>query len=200
MKQPIKPALSLLIFTVICIFLVQLTHQSTKDGIEKNIEQALLNQLNKLVSDYDNDIVSDKFAQTVILHKFAQTIDIYPAKKNGKTNAYLIKHIYPRGYGGDITLLSAVSIKGKLIGVRVVSHQETPGLGDGIDDNKSDWILQLSHLWLGNHQTQWQLKSKGGQFDQLSGATISSMALINASYELLTYLKQNPISSKHSAE
>jgi RnfABCDGE-type electron transport complex G subunit len=46
-------------------------------------------------------------------------------------------------YSGNIRLLTGVSVDKKLLGVRVIAHKETPGLGDKIELKKSNWIKQF---------------------------------------------------------
>lgn len=183
MNGVIKSGLSLAIFTLVCIFLVLVTQNNTQEKIDQNINKVLEKRIGQLVSNYDNNIISSKTTRTIVLHKHKQVITIYTAKQGKTTTAYLIKHRYPRGYSGDILLLSAISPDNELLGMRVITHKETPGLGDGIEAQKSNWILQFGGQRLDN--TNWNTKKQGGQFDQLSGATISSMALINAGQEIL---------------
>ncbi len=188
----VKSAISLAVFTIICIFFVELTHSITKDIIKENIAKVLIKNINELVSNYDNDIIKDKIIIKAMLYNNKQDITIYYAKKNNKVFSYLISYSYPNGYNGDIKLLSAISINNKIIGTRVITHKETPGLGDGIQTNKSNWIKQFNNSSLKNTSlTQWQVIKNGGKFKQLTGATITSRAVINAVYELLLYLNAN---------
>jgi electron transport complex protein RnfG len=77
--------------------------------------------------------------------------------------------------------MMGVDTEGKILGVRVISHQETPGLGDRIDERKSDWIFKFTTLSLDNPKVgQWKVKKDGGYFDQFSGATITPRAVVNA--------------------
>ena len=104
------------------------------------------------------------------------------------------RHFYPKGYSGKIRLISAISSDKKFIGMRVISHKETPGLGDGIDVRKSNWIHQFSNLPINQFDfNQWKLKEDGGQFDSMTGATITSEALVNASSELISLFENNEI-------
>jgi electron transport complex protein RnfG len=78
--------------------------------------------------------------------------------------------------------------------MRVISHKETPGLGDGIDVRKSNWIHQFNNLPINQFDfNQWKLKEDGGQFDSMTGATITSEALVNASSELISLFENNEI-------
>lgn len=186
-KYALNSGFSLLVFVVACVALVQLIELQTRENIQNNINQIRLDKLNELVADYDNDILAGTTTQTVVLHNITQTLTVYTAKRDKEHIATLIEHIYPRGYSGNITLLSAISPQGHLIGTRAITHGETPGLGDGIDANKSNWILQFNEQ---PRDILWQLKQDGGQFDALTGATISSRAVILALAELLKWQDQ----------
>ncbi|MFC1750278.1 RnfABCDGE type electron transport complex subunit G, partial [Pseudomonadota bacterium] len=73
-----------------------------------------------------------------------------------------------------------------------VSHKETPGLGDAIEIARSDWITQFDGLSLGNPEKKdWKVKKDGGQFDQLTGATITPRAIVKAVYRALVYYRAN---------
>jgi len=56
--------------------------------------------------------------------------DWYAAMKDGKIAAYVVP-AESKGYGGAIKMVAAVSPDGKAIDYKILSHNETPGLGDG---------------------------------------------------------------------
>jgi electron transport complex protein RnfG len=98
----------------------------------------------------------------------------------------------PDGYNGDIRLLAGIDAGGTVLGVRVVSHRETPGLGDPIEVDKSDWILGFANKSLRNPETGgWAVKRDGGQFDQFTGATISPRAVVRTIHNTLLYFETN---------
>ncbi len=193
-----KSGLILFVFTAISIFFVSLTQTSTHETIKHNEEKLLIDRLGELVSGYDNDILKDKAQREINLHGIDQTISIYPAKKNNKTFAYLIEHTYPNGYSGNIRLLTGVNVSGELLGVRVITHKETPGLGDKVETRKSDWIEQFSGLSLTNpSKNNWKVKRDGGVFDSFTGATITPRAVVTATYQILDlFNKQSLLSGK----
>lgn len=155
----------------------------------------MIKRLGELVQGYDNDIIKDKLTRHVVLHGLPQTINIYPAKKQQTTFAYLIEHTYPNGYNGNIRLLTGVNMRHQLLGVRVITHKETPGLGDKIETKKSSWIQQFSGLSLSKPQQKyWKLKGDGGAFDGFTGASITAKAIVVATYDVLKYFSKNPIS------
>lgn len=105
---------------------------------------------------------------------------IYFAKKDGNLSAYAYETTAPDGYSGDIRLLVGLDPKGEILGVRVIEHHETPGLGDKIELRISNWILSLSNQTITeNNLMEWAVKKDGGKFDQFSGATITPRAIVN---------------------
>ena len=105
---------------------------------------------------------------------------IYFAKKDGNVSAYAYETTAPDGYSGDIRLLVGLDPKGEVLGVRVIEHHETPGLGDKIELRISNWILNFTHQSINEHNlNEWAVKKDGGKFDQFSGATITPRAVVN---------------------
>ena len=105
---------------------------------------------------------------------------IYFAKKDGNVSAYAYETTAPDGYSGDIRLLVGLDPKGEVLGVRVIEHHETPGLGDKIELRISNWILNFTHQSINEQNlNEWAVKKDGGKFDQFSGATITPRAVVN---------------------
>ncbi|QPB42420.1 electron transport complex subunit RsxG [Rodentibacter haemolyticus] len=105
---------------------------------------------------------------------------VYFAKKENQVSAYAYETTAPDGYSGDIRLLIGLSPDGEVLGVRVIEHHETPGLGDKIELRISNWILSFNHHFINEtNLTDWAVKKDGGKFDQFSGATITPRAIVN---------------------
>ena len=190
----IKSGLLMFIFTLACVFIVSLVEKNTKDRIEINEQQLLIKRLNEIVTEYDNPILSESFNRNINLHGIEQIVTIFPAKNNNKVFARLVEHTYPNGYNGNIRLLTGISIEGELLGVRVISHKETPGLGDKIETRKSDWIKSFTGLSLNQpEKSKWKVKRDGGFFDQFTGATITPRAIVTAAYQILDYFDKYEI-------
>jgi len=106
--------------------------------------------------------------------------DINIAREDGKAIAAIIPAVAPDGYSGEIKLIIGVNADGSVAGVRILGHNETPGLGDKVDLKKSDWVLGFNGRSLSNPKTEgWAVKKDGGEFDQFTGATITPRAVIN---------------------
>lgn len=124
----------------------------------------------------DNDFLKD----TVNIDAEGKTFTIYRARQQGVVKAALFK-TSGRGYAGEIQLLMAIDTDGRLLGVRVLKHSETPGLGDKIDARKDDWIKGFGGRSLSDPAPeQWAVKKDGGVFDQFAGATITPRAVVKA--------------------
>ncbi len=186
--------LLLAMFAVIGTGLVAFTHQVTKDQIAENERQALLKSLSAMVpaESIDNDIVNDKIEITEPEVLGGESTTIYRGRKGGAPVAAVFTSIAPDGYSGQIKLLVAIKADGSLAGVRVVAHKETPGLGDKVEVEKSDWILSFDGKSLTNPPLdKWAVKRDGGIFDQFTGATITPRAIVNATKRTLLYFKDH---------
>ena len=110
------------------------------------------------------------------------------ARKQGQATGVVLEAIAPDGYSGDIALLIGITADGRITGVRVTTHKETPGLGDYIDISKSRWITQFDGKSLtGPHESGWKVQRDGGSFDARAGATITARAVVKAVHGALHY-------------
>ena len=159
----IKPAL----LSLACALLLVLTQAETASTIASNRQQHAEKLLREM-TDADQ------------LEKTEAGWQIY---KNDRLAGNIRPVVTSGGYNGDIQFYLATTLDNRVISVRVTAHQETPGIGDGIDREVSDWIEQFSHRSL--QDTRWQLRPQG-DFDAMTGATITSRALVNAVQEALT--------------
>lgn len=175
--------------------LVGLTFSETKDDIKHNEELTLLRKLNNIIpaDTYDNDLLLDTIVikPNFLLNTKEDTL-VYRARKKGKNVAAVFTSIAPNGYNGSIQLLVGVKADGKLSGVRVVKHMETPGLGDAVDISHSKWILGFNDKSLSEpDEKSWKVKRDGGVFDQFTGATITPRAVVKAVHNALLYFEKN---------
>ena len=97
------------------------------------------------------------------------------------------------GYSGTIQLLIALDNNQRIVGLRAIDHRETPGLGDKIDTQKTDWILDFNGLsYQDLSPNEWAVKKDGGRFDSFTGATITPRAIVEALKDTLSYLNTHP--------
>ncbi|MBL4783624.1 MAG: electron transport complex subunit RsxG [Porticoccaceae bacterium] len=191
----IKAGWVLGLFSLIGIGLVSFTHSVTHEKIADNERLFILKNLRELVPDtfHDNDLLADTIeVSNSVAFGGGNVVTIYRAIKNKKLAAIIATPIAPDGYSGSIKLLIAIKENGELMGVRAVSHHETPGLGDAIDTNKSDWVHSFNGRSLNNPNLKyWRVKRDGGEFDQFTGATITPRAVVKAVLKTLQYYQAN---------
>jgi electron transport complex protein RnfG len=186
-------ALILTGFALVGTGLVAVTYTSTKDIIAEAQRAALEASLNQLVpaDRYDNRVVEDRLE--VVAPEWLgtdQPVTVYRARSNGQPVALFATPTAPDGYSGPIQLLIGVYADGTLAGTRVLAHKETPGLGDGIDEKRSPWILAFAGKSLANPQPDgWKVRKDGGAFDQFTGATITPRAVVKATHKFLEYVQ-----------
>jgi len=193
-KKMLVSAIVLGTFAIVGTAMVAFTFDQTKDQIAENQKQATLNSLHQLITPakHDNDIFTDTINVTNLkLLGSKDPVIVFRARKNNKPVAAILTVIAPDGYTGKITLLVAINYDASLAGVRAVNHKETPGLGDAIEIEKSKWILQFNNKSLSNPtEKYWKVQRDGGQFDQLTGATITPRAIVKAVHKALLFYKQ----------
>ena len=179
-----KNGLALAIFAGICTLIVSVVNYLTKDTIETQKQRVLRQTLNQILpkESYNNDLAADC---TLVTNKAMLGSDkpqrIYRARLNGKPVATVIETTAPDGYSGNIELIMAISLDGTITGVKTISHKETPGLGDKIEERKSDWIFSFKDKRvISATDNRWAVKKDNGIFDQFTGATITPRAVVKA--------------------
>jgi electron transport complex protein RnfG len=179
----------------ICTTLVALTFNLTRDRIADN-ERAFLEQsLTPVLAgkSFDNDLMASAL-MVPAPHKLPGTENavIYRALAGDVPVAALFVVTAADGYSGPIKLLIGIDTDGIVLGARAIEHKETPGLGDLIDASRSDWMFQFAGTSLYDPaQTAWAIRRDGGAFDQLTGASITSRAAVNAVNLTLLYFAAN---------
>lgn len=167
------------------------TKRVTAPVIEAERRANRLSQLQQLIppDTYDNRLLRD----TLEVHDphylgTPDPVTVYRARRAEEPVALAFRAVAPQGYSGRIHLLVAIEVDGDLAGVRVLRHNETPGLGDQIESSKSDWIIQFSGAALGDPPTEeWKVDKDGGAFEAITGATITSRAVVKAVQRALRF-------------
>jgi len=113
---------------------------------------------------------------------------VYPLRWRGALRAVVVTATATGGYGGPVELLLGIGAQGRLLGVRVRSHRETPGLGDAYVGPGSDWLHALQGLSLRDPPApRWRLRRDDGDFDHITGATVTPRALLDAIRRVLEW-------------
>jgi electron transport complex protein RnfG len=182
-------------FALIASVLLGVTNCSTEGTIQRRLDEDLKKSLEEVVPStlYDNDMLQDTV--TIPSGEYnigANETTVYIAKKSDKVSAVCFKFTAPDGYSGAINMIMGIDRDGNILGVRVLSHKETPGLGDKIEVAKSDWILNFAGRSLDNlAPAKWAVKKDGGEFDQFAGATITPRKSVQAIYRGLQFFNAN---------
>ncbi|NQY63817.1 MAG: electron transport complex subunit RsxG [Alteromonadaceae bacterium] len=191
-----KNAKILALFAIACTAVVGTVHLLTKDTILHQEQLQLLTKLNNIIAPerYNNDIYLDCIIITADSGSNktdnGKNKDEAPLFSNLPQKAYIARmddqpvaiaftNTAPDGYNGKINMLVAVNLDSSVSGVRVLTHNETPGLGDKIEIRRSDWIKSFTDKSITDEtDSRWAVSKDGGMFDQFTGATITPRAVV----------------------
>ena len=185
------------LFALITSLLLAGTHLGTKDKIAESQRRAAQKALLEIIPEehHDNDILSDTLA--IPQHYWAtlglkKGSELHLARNKGKVFAIIVPTVAPDGYSGAIEMIVGIHLNGEVAGVRVLNHNETPGLGDKIELKKSAWILNFDGKSLGSPPAErWKVKKDRGDFDQFTGATITPRAVVAQVQRALQYFSED---------
>lgn len=170
----------LLSLTIICVSsaaILAFLNEQTKERIAEVQKQKLENAIKQVVPEFDNSPLDEAYE-----FAFSETdiTLIYPAKKENQLVAVAVESSSMNGFSGLIKILVGLKPDGTLLDYAVLSHAETPGLGDKMvywfkTDAKNQNILgkNLSQKTL-------KLKNDGGDIDAITASTITSRAFLEA--------------------
>jgi electron transport complex protein RnfG len=182
---------TLVILTAILMWLAH----TTRERIAANQQSGVTAGLQALMppSSYDNDLLTDTIEVTAPdFLGTSRPVTVYRARRDGRPVAAIVRPIAPDGYRGPIELLVAISYDGTLIGVQVLRHHETPGLGDAFEQREAHWLDAFRGLSLENPpQQRWTVRRDGGEFDAFTGATITPRAIVKAVRRSLEFYRAN---------
>ena len=162
-----------LLTSALLSFFSQATEADIRAAEAADLKQSLAQVL---PGEYDNDLLKD----TVSLPGKDGEVLVYRGRRAGRVEA-VVYRVTGHGYAGNIVCVMGVSREGRILGVRVIKHKETPGLGDKIEPAKAKWIFDFDGKFLGDPPAdKWAVKKDGGVFDQFAGATITPRGVVNA--------------------
>ena len=197
-RRAARSAMVLAVAAILSVGLVAVINDRARPQIEASRRAEQLRQLTAILGDaaYDNDPLTDTvFVLDPEYLGTDEPLAAHRVRRNGEPVAVLLNAVAPDGYSGAIRLLVAIDAHGTLIGVRVLEHRETPGLGDFVEERRTDWIRQFDGRSLdAPPPARWEVRKDGGDFDQYTGATVTSRAVTHAVRDALTYF------ARHRAE
>jgi len=186
--SPLRTAVVLAVFAALTTGTVALVHEHSAARIAANDARARRQQVAEILPAQAHDNIPHEDRITVtdeLLGDVEQPV--YRARRAGESIASVIQVTASDGYNGRIVLLVGIDAQGKVLAVRALQHRETPGLGDAIEMGKDDWITNFDGASLAATRGAWAVRRDGGEFDQLTGATITSRAVVGAVYDALLY-------------
>ena len=194
-RSILRNSLILGVFAIFTVGVIAFIQQVTSERIAAEQRRMKMRALNEIVPDeqHDNDLLQDSFpiADQALLRLPAESSG-WRARQDGQVTAVILPAVTMDGYSGRIDLLVGIRADGELAGVRVVSHRETPGLGDKLEASKSNWIFSFNGKSLSVPAPEgWAVRKDGGDFDQFTGATITPRAVIQAVRNALLYFEQH---------
>ena len=183
-----RKAFTLALVGAITTGAIALVYQLTHQQIAKQQQQVLVASYQAVLGQhFDNDILTTCQQSTLDGSRLLR----YQASRAQQSLANIYQVTTQQGYNGTIVFLVAITDDDEVLGLRVLSHKETPGLGDKIELSKSDWVLDFAHKhWQSSQQQLWAVRKDGGQFDAFTGATITPRAIVNQLANLLNQRHQ----------
>ncbi|HOK04144.1 MAG TPA: RnfABCDGE type electron transport complex subunit G [Victivallales bacterium] len=192
-SQIILLSIFLAIICSVAAGILAFVYKATEKDVSKMKQEKIAKALKSILGEFDNNPLES----VINIEYNGRKFSLYPAKKNGKVFAYAISSTSPKGYGGKLTVMAQIDVSGKIGTVMVTEQNETPGLGTVATDRKR--LKTIAELLSGKRDTSlppnkvldsfkgkncssapWKLKKDGGQIDSITGATISSSAILDA--------------------
>ncbi|MCL4791625.1 MAG: electron transport complex subunit RsxG [Gammaproteobacteria bacterium] len=186
-----QAVLSLAAFAALVGLVVGVAWDATRERIADNEARRVLAELSAVLPPalYDNEPHRDMI---LVSWPGDEQRQVWRARRDGRPVAAVLTSLAPDGYSGQIRLLVAVTTDGTILGVRVATHSETPGIGDAIEPRKSPWIGNFAGRSLTDPpEARWRLRKDGGDLDAISGATITSRAVVAATRRAVQYFRQH---------
>ena len=192
---PVRTLLLVGVVAAAAAFMVNASHDFSKERIAANRRARLIASLNGVLDPAlrDRDLATVRIEVTdKELLGGNDRVDVYVAEDGGEPVAAVFATTETEGYNSTIHLLIGVSRDGVLTGVRAVSHRETPGLGDAIDIQKSKWITKFDGKSLSSPaRERWAVDKDDGDFDSITGATVTSRAVVKGVKNTLLYFERH---------
>ena len=182
-RESLRAGLQLGLAALVATALLAGTYFLTRDRIGAAEHRARMQALEVVLpaARYDNDLLADTVQVQAPAWLGDEATTVHRATLAGAPSALVFETVAPDGYGGPIRLLLAIATDGRVLGVRVTAHRETPGLGDDIEAGRSDWITRFQGRALGDPPAAgWAVRKDGGDFDQFAGATVTPRAVVAA--------------------
>ena len=166
--------LTLFIITLVASTALGYIYELTKEPIAQSKIKKKLMAIKQVVPEFTNNPDEEKYK--VASPDGLDSLEFYPAKKDGKIVGTAIETYTTKGFSGLIKIMVGFKPDGTIYNISVLEHKETPGLGTKMADSK------FKDQFTGKNPSGFILnvKKDGGQVDAITAATISSRAFCDA--------------------
>lgn len=178
MKENFKLGGILLIITAIAGLLLGAAHSITLEPIAKQEQMTKAAAMRETLPKAQEFKVKEVSLDGIIK-------EVNEGTSSGKTSGFAIK-VAPKGYGGAVELMVGISTEGKVEGIKVLSHSETPGLGANAPQPKFSGQFSGKPI---NKELVVVKKSPSAdnEIEAITGATITSKAVTNGVNEAVKF-------------
>ena len=165
MKETLKLGISLFLITAISAIVL---------AISNNITSAKIAEADKLANDTARQealpqgetfksIENNKLKE--ITEKNPEILEIFEGRKeDGSLAGYTFK-VSVSGYGGKIEMITGISSEGKITGIKILNHEETPGLGANSTTDKELVVVKTQ-------------PTSDNEVQGITSATVTSKAVV----------------------
>lgn len=169
--------------------ILSLVEQVTRAPIAEQRRQEMLRALSSVLPEFDNQPDTDRVELVVGTDKRGREVRrvVYRGRKGGAVTGLAFKLTAPDGYSGNIDVMLGILPDGTVQGIEILTHNETPGLGDKI----AAPVFKDQFRGRSLENADWRVRKDGGEFDQLTGATISPRAVVGAVRAGLEFYRDN---------
>ncbi len=182
MKDTLNLSLKLTLVCAVAALLLSQVDAFTREPIRLAMLRAKLEAVEAVLPEFDNSPGAD----LVVLPDGEGSIDYYRGYEGEVLSGVAVKALSDKGYSGEIELMLGVDSEGRVSGVRIVRHAETPGLGAKYADPA---VLDEYYKGKSLADTDWRVAKDGGDLDAVTGATVTGRALGGAIQAALSRYK-----------
>ncbi|HKL07703.1 MAG TPA: RnfABCDGE type electron transport complex subunit G [Bacteroidales bacterium] len=170
----INMLLTLFMVTLVASAALGYIYELTKGPIAASKLAKQNNAIKQVVPDFDNKPGEESYKMGVD----GDTLEFFPAKQNGELVGTAVSTFTNKGFSGNFKIMVGFLPDGTIHNISVLEHKETPGLGDKMQKNKSEWSVQFN----GKNPADFELKvtKDGGDVDAITASTITSRAFCDA--------------------
>jgi electron transport complex protein RnfG len=185
MKDIFRLCFVLTLITAVSAGVLAFVSDKTEEPISNALREAKMKAVRQVLPPYDNDLMEDR---VFISGDEGDSVEVFVGMEGSEITGVAFPVVAHRGYSGDINFLVGVNSDGVIQGIQILNHAETPGLGAKIQGE--EFRAQYRGCSIDSPKV-WKVKQDGGVFEPITGATISSRAVTEATLKGLEFFRNN---------